>query len=40
MDLSNPNEVVIYYSLIGEMTCFDHGNEFLTVSVLTYMITY
>ena len=27
-------------SLIGGMTCFDHGNEFSTVSVLTYMITY
>ena len=37
MNLGNPVKTVMYYFLIGGMTCFDHQNGFLMVSALVYV---
>ena len=40
MDLGNPVETIVYYILIGGMTCLNHWDRFLMVSALVYMVTY
>ena len=38
MDLSNPIKTIVYYLLIGGMTCLSHYDKFPMVSVLVYVI--
>ena len=37
MDLGNPIETIVYYLLIGGMTCLCHRDEFPMMSSLVYM---
>ena len=38
MDLGNPVETIVHHLLIEGMTCLDHQDEFLMVSVIMYVM--
>ena len=38
MDLGNLVEIIVYYLLIGGITCLDHQDEFPMVSALVYVM--
>lgn len=40
MDLDNPFEIIMYYLLIGEITCLDHQDQFPLLSALMFIIDY
>ena len=40
MDLGNPVETIMYYFLIGGMTCLDRQNEFPIISALVCMVSH
>ena len=40
MDLGNPMETIVYYLLIGRMTCLGHRDEVPVVRALVCIVTH